>query len=79
MVAFDHFDDLVLERFVFDHNENLKTSIAFLKNNDGSYGKIKVYDIGQCLDEIDRLVGGIENIKLNPEYETTRESDKYGR
>ena len=79
MVAFDHFDHLVLERFVFEHNENLKTSIAFLKNNDGSYGKIKVYDIGQCLDEIDRLVGGIENIKLNPEYETTRESDKYGR
>jgi len=74
----DHFNDALLERFVFDHNENLRRSIDFLKNNDGSYGKIRIYDIRHCLIAIDQAIG-IKNIKAIPEYKSHNISTQYGR
>jgi hypothetical protein len=77
--TFDHFDEVVLERFVFDHNENLKRSLEFLNSSkEKRYGELRIYDIGQILAVVDRYVG-IKNIKLNPEYKADRPSDKYGR
>ena len=47
--VFAHLNRLMLERFVFDHNENLRRSIEFLKNADNSSGAIQIYDVRQCL------------------------------
>ena len=74
----DNFSDEILERFVFDHNENLRRSIDFLKNNDGFYGKIRIYDIRHCLAVIDQLVG-LENVKGIPDYESRNITRMYGR
>jgi len=78
IAEFDHFDDVMLERFVFDHNENLKRSLNFLKTNDGSYGKLRVFDIAHILGWLDRAIG-LKNIKLNPEYKPHHPFEKYGR
>ena len=43
-----HFNRPVLERFVFEHNENLKRSLDFLNTPDASLGQLKIYDMAQC-------------------------------
>jgi hypothetical protein len=78
IMEFDNFNDEILERFVFDHNENLKRSIHFLNTNDGSYGKIRIYDLRHCMMAIDQAIG-LKNIKPIPEYESHNISRKYGR
>jgi hypothetical protein len=57
MMTSDNFNESLLERFVFEHNENLRRTVAFLKQNDGTFGQIKVYDLSLCLAVIDRLIG----------------------
>ena len=52
--AFPHFHYETLERFVFEHNENLKKSLLFLKSHDNNLGTLKIYDIKICVDEINR-------------------------
>jgi hypothetical protein len=47
--TFEHFSDMILERFVFEHNENLRRSITFLKINEGQYNSLRIYDIQKCL------------------------------
>jgi len=80
VMVIDNFNKTLLERFVFDHNEHLLRSISFLKENDGLYGEIRIYDIKQCLYVMDKMIGLKEIIsKLNPDYKTTRQTDAYGR
>ena len=55
---YTHFEPAMLERFVFEHSEDLLRSIEFLRSNKGGkLGRLKVFDVKQCLDMID---GGIQ-------------------
>ncbi|MCA9408862.1 MAG: phospholipid carrier-dependent glycosyltransferase [Candidatus Omnitrophica bacterium] len=48
--VYEHFSPAMLERFVLEHNVNLRTSLAFLqKNQDNKLGKLYVYDIKESL------------------------------
>ncbi len=47
--TFSHFNAKMLERFVFEHNENLRRSIAFLKSDTGDLGVLRVYDARDCI------------------------------
>jgi hypothetical protein len=43
--VYKHFDQELLSRFVFDHNESLKNSLGFLRQNrHGELGMLRVYD-----------------------------------
>jgi hypothetical protein len=51
--TYQHFSYPLLERFVFEHNENLSRSIAFLRNAKLNHsGELKVYDLHMCLPVI---------------------------
>ncbi|VAX35470.1 hypothetical protein MNBD_UNCLBAC01-744 [hydrothermal vent metagenome] len=42
-----HFSPALLERFVLEHNDDLRKSLDFLKvNKDGRLGRLRVYDLG---------------------------------
>ncbi len=47
---YPHFNEVILERFVFEHNENLRRSLAFLKERNRGIGTLRVYDVKQCID-----------------------------
>jgi hypothetical protein len=50
LVAFEHFNPILLERFVLDHNQNLPQSLRFLGYaNEEGLNRIQIYDIGQSL------------------------------
>ena len=52
---YPHFHSSLLERFVFEHSQDLKRSIEFLRgNSDGRLGTLKVYDLRQCVSAIDQ-------------------------
>ena len=52
--TYPHFQPHILERFVLEHNENLKTSLKFLRHNENNrYGLIKVYDMKLCIYLLD--------------------------
>ena len=53
--SFSHFNKVILERFVFEHNENLRQSIKFLAQDDRSLGTLRIYDISHCLETIARV------------------------
>jgi len=53
--VFPHLNSIMLERFVFEHNENLAQSIAFLKNSENQ-GAIRIYDLRTCLAVIKQRV-----------------------
>ncbi len=42
--VFPHFNSAILERIVFEHNENLGQSISFLNNNRERLGTLRIYD-----------------------------------
>ncbi len=47
---YPHFNTALLERFVLEHNENLRHSLAFLSSDEkGRYGLLYVYDIDKCI------------------------------
>jgi len=50
--VFPHLSPVMLERFVFEHNENLKRSIDFLALDNKELGTIRIYDIEECLRNI---------------------------
>lgn len=53
-----HFNESLLERFVLEHNENLKRSIAFLKaSRKKDLGALRVYDIRKILMVMTRAQG----------------------
>ena len=54
---FPHFNQDLLERFVFEHNENLQRSLAFLRMNDAGMGRLRIYDINACLLAIQQRLG----------------------
>ena len=62
---FSHFNKIMLERFVFEHNENLERSIEFLKNN-RNLGMLRIYDLKQCVAAIARFIAS-QNIKKIPQ------------
>jgi len=48
--VYDHFGPLMLERFVFEHSQNLSRSIRFLRLADQrGFGKIRIYDLNQII------------------------------
>ena len=50
--VFSHFNDVLLERFVFDHNEQLLRSIRFLNQaRVHGYGELRIYDLPQIVSE----------------------------
>lgn len=49
---FPHLSRVMLERFVFEHNENLWRSAAFLHSHRENLGAIRVYDVKEVLAEI---------------------------
>ena len=54
--VFPHFNQKMLERFVFEHNENLATSIKFLQETEQNHGALRVYDIKECIDTINQRI-----------------------
>lgn len=51
---YPHFNEVILERFVFEHNENLRSSLAFLKEQSRGIGTLRVYDVKECIDTVVR-------------------------
>ena len=50
--VYPHFNDVLLERFVFDHNEQLLRSIRFLSQaHTQGYGELRIYDLSQVVSE----------------------------
>ncbi|MFA5259913.1 MAG: hypothetical protein WC450_01650 [Candidatus Omnitrophota bacterium] len=50
--VYPHFNDALLERFVFDHNEQLLRSIRFLNQaHVHRYGELRIYDLSQVVNE----------------------------
>ncbi|HOY09371.1 MAG TPA: hypothetical protein PLB05_04770 [Candidatus Omnitrophota bacterium] len=50
--VYPHFNETLLERFVFDHNEQLLRSIRFLNQaRVHRYGELRVYDLSQVVNE----------------------------
>ncbi len=50
--VYPHFNDVLLERFVFDHNEQLLRSIRFLNQaRVHGYAELRIYDLSQVIKE----------------------------
>ncbi len=47
--VFGHLSRVMLERFVFEHNENLWQSVVFLNSHRKDLGAIRIYDMKQVL------------------------------
>ena len=44
--VFDHFNEVMMERFVFEQSQNLRRSIAFLEaNRERRFGTLQIYDV----------------------------------
>jgi len=56
--TYDHFDPVLLERFVFEHSEHLVRSIRFLElaNKEG-FGKLYIYDLNQVVPVVMTMLG----------------------
>ncbi len=53
--TYPHFAPALLERFVLEHNENLRQSIAFLNMSEANgFGELRVYDIQTCMQYLQR-------------------------
>jgi len=53
MKTFSHFNEGMLERFVFEHNENLRRSLAFLRRAKAEkFGEIRIYDMKTSIETI---------------------------
>ncbi len=54
--VYDHFNKHMLQRFVLEHNEHLLRSMTFINSNkDGQLGKLKVYDLRECIAAIQKV------------------------
>jgi len=50
--VYPHFNDVLLERFVFDHNEQLLRSIRFLNQaRVQGYAELRIYDLSHVIKE----------------------------
>lgn len=55
---YSHFSYPLLERFVFEHNENLRQSIEFLdRAKEKKFGELRVYDLRVCLSLMQKVFG----------------------
>lgn len=61
--VFPHFNPVILERFVFEHNENLKTSIAFLDEYHKD-GQIRIYRVEDVLRDLNLWMSKQPQTKL---------------
>ena len=52
--VFPHMNKTMLERFVFEHNQNLMSSITFLEKATDHAGERRVYDIQQGLELLEK-------------------------
>ena len=73
---YPHFSKALLERFVFEHNENLMQSIRFLRaNQDGHLGQLRVYDIRECLEAVG-VLERIQGLKLKLKSKKSNVNEK---
>jgi hypothetical protein len=56
MKTFPHLNSGMLERFVFEHNQNLMNSISFLSKDDDHTGDLYLYNIPEGLKVMNRLL-----------------------
>jgi|CXWL01.1.fsa_nt_gi hypothetical protein len=56
VVKLPHLSPALLERFVFDHNENLGASVRFLNRSDEDLGAVYVYDLTQSLEVMQKVI-----------------------
>jgi len=55
--VYPNFNDALMERFVFDHNENLFTSIRFLAlNKEKHFGELKIYELKSIIPMMINLI-----------------------
>ncbi len=54
--TFAHLSPVMLERFVFEHSENLPRSIRFLDQAPPDTGGIRVYDLSEFMQELKPLI-----------------------
>lgn len=52
--TFPHFDRVMLERFVFEHNENLRRSLQFLRNAPPASGELRIYDLDEYVAAVSK-------------------------
>ncbi|MFH1359458.1 MAG: glycosyltransferase family 39 protein [Candidatus Omnitrophota bacterium] len=50
--TFDHFNNLLFERFLFDHALNWRATLDILKGRSQNAGKIEIYELKSCLSEL---------------------------
>lgn len=59
--TFPHFSDVMLERFVFEHNENLLRSIRFLRlSRRRGFGRLRIYDPSPMIPVVLKILAGHE-------------------
>jgi hypothetical protein len=51
--TFDNFNKEILKRFVFEHNEDLDKTLAFLDNDQQHFEQIRIYAIKDILDRLE--------------------------
>ncbi len=61
--VFAHFDKFILERFVFEHNENLKQSLAFLRSDDETLGQLRIYHIQDSVVILNQWLNRTQQLK----------------
>jgi hypothetical protein len=51
--TFPHLNNILLKRFVLDHNEQIIDSLTFLSHAQAEqYGRIRIYDLGTILNKV---------------------------
>ena len=63
--TFSHLDRVMLERFVFDHNENLIQSIIFLNSANRHLGEIRVYDMETIIAKVNQWMSQQKKVNSN--------------
>ncbi len=61
--VFPHFNATILERVVFEHNENLWQSIMFLRHNAQHLGSLRIYAIKPYIDAVLRSQNKVSTIQ----------------
>ena len=63
--VFPHFNEVMLERFVFEHNENFLNSLKFLRLKNRGQGTLRIYDVKECLQNIASRMGPVGDAQEN--------------
>ncbi len=68
--TFPHFSDVMLERFVFEHNENLRRSVRFLQlSKQRGFGRLRIYDPSPMIPVVLKVLTKPASQRLPPPAE----------